>query len=704
MCSLAQPPAPTSSASRQVPFVASWLRRDRRPTGRGRPRPRRDRRSRPADDADAFVGAEHGDRDARRRRRTTTSAIRASPAHAYSAGSPITAIPPGSTGASDPVVPARGLERDVVRAVGRQHVDAPAAPVEDRDRRRFPGRSSPTSANATRACVRLLVGSRRCTRPRIPSVRPSVACACSRRAARPTTPARRTRRDRSRRRARRAARARRRRGTSAGSARRRPRRCGHRSRPGPADSAASNASTSRVVGARRGVEHVLVRPQPEGARHHVGVQEPGPQHLGPDQVAVVAARADRRHVAQPARLREVGGRRHAPLRVQVARAERGVDAFLPRRGAARARADRARRGSTRSASRARTPRRPRRRPGRAAARTARRPADARGRRRSTSRTRRRTATATTGAGSARRAAAGRVARAARRCRREARRRAAPNGPCPLGGTTHSSVSNGRSTSCGYHHESSCTAPTGTPRASRSSTAATIVEAASRPGSVRYQYALPLSVQYDSRVPSTSASRAGAAHARRRSQQSRPAREAVARAVARDDRELGGETGGHVVDVAVPARAQARAGLLASGGHDDDLLVKRPQRREQHRAAVGRDETERHDDRRAERQQPPPRHRRVAEHGQRELRVLVTERPQTVGRAAVGPALRIEVPRDRRRREIARRDAAPRFARFQPQHHDRLVREHAGATDDPAGVDRQPACRCRGPRRRRSHPA
>ena len=47
---------------------------------------------------------------------------------------------------------------------------------------------------------------------------------------------------------------------------------------------------------------------------------------------MVAARADRRHVAEPARLREVGRRRHAPLRVEVARAEPGVDAFLPRRG------------------------------------------------------------------------------------------------------------------------------------------------------------------------------------------------------------------------------------------------------------------------------------------------------------------------------------------------------------------------------------
>ena len=102
----------------------------------------------------------------------------------------------------------------------------------------------------------------------------------------------------------------------------------------------------------------------------------------------------------------------------------------------------------------------------------------------------------------------------------------------------------------------------------------------------------------------------------------------------------------------------------------------------------------------ERQQPPPRHRRVAEHGQRELRVLVTERPQADGRAAVGPALRVEVPRDRRRCEIARTDAAPRFARLQAKYHHRFVREHAGASDDPAGVDRQPACRCRCPRRDR----
>ena len=81
---------------------------------------------------------------------------------------------------------------------------------------------------------------------------------------------------------------------------------------------------------------------------------------------------------------------------------------------------------------------------------------------------------------------------------------------PVGGTSHSSVLNGRNTSCGYHHESSWTAPTGRPCASRSSTAETIDDDASSPGSVRYQYALPLSVQYDTRVPSTSASRRGAA--------------------------------------------------------------------------------------------------------------------------------------------------------------------------------------------------
>ena len=250
-----------------------------------------------------------------------------------------------------------------------------------------------------------------------------------------------------------------------------------------------------------------------------------------------------------------------------------------------------------------------------------------------------------------------LAQRARR-RRATRRRAAPSATMPVGGTTHSSVSNGRSTSCGYHHESSCTAPTGRPRASRSSTAATTVDAASRPGSVRYQYALPLSVQYERRVPSTSASRAGARDARRRAQQSRPAREAVARAVAGDDRELGREAGVHVVDVAVPPRAQAVA-RPARGPPGTAITCSwnAVQRREQHRAPVGRDHPERQHDRRPDRQQPPARHRRVAEHRQRELGVLVPERAHSVGRAAVD-AVRSDRSATRPRASRTRRSPNP----------------------------------------------
>ena len=75
--------------------------------------------------------------------------------------------------------------------------------------------------------------------------------------------------------------------------------------------------------------------------------------------------------------------------------------------------------------------------------------------------------------------------------------------------------------------------------------------------MRYQYALPLSVQYDSRVPSASESRAAratpdAARSRRaqRAKQSRaPSPAMIASSVAKP--------GGDLVDVAVPTGAQAR---------------------------------------------------------------------------------------------------------------------------------------------------
>ncbi len=309
---------------------------------------------------------------------------------------------------------------------------------------------------------------------------------------------------------------------------------------------------------------------------------------------MVAARADRRDVAaagSPAR-----SRRATPCTTARAgrarRARRRSLPATPRPGPARA--DRARRGSTRSASRARTPRRPTRPPGRAAARTARRPAGARGRRRSTSRTRRRTATATRGGGSARPAAGGRAARAARRHRRAARRRAAPSAPCPTGGTTHSSVSNGRSTSCGYHHESSCT------DADRHAARFEVVDRGddrrrgveARLGAVPVRAAVvgpvrqPRAEHVGSRAPARATPDAA------RSSRG-PAREALARAVARDDRELGREAGFHLVDVAVPAHAQPVVGLSPCPPARRSPARGTTQRREQHRATVGRDETERH---------------------------------------------------------------------------------------------------------------
>ena len=114
--------------------------------------------------------------------------------------------------------------------------------------------------------------------------------------------------------------------------------------------------------------------------------------------------------------------------------------------------------------------------------------------------------------------------------------------------------------------------------------------------MRYQYALPLSVQYDNRVPSASESR-GAAGTPDAARSSRPQRaKQLARTVARDDGELGPESGGHLVDIAVPTDAQAISGLLLARGNPDDLFVERVERGEQHGAAVGRDEAERKHDR------------------------------------------------------------------------------------------------------------
>ena len=303
-----------------------------------------------------LVGAEHRDDDAVVRR-LSTSAMRVSPAHAYSVGVTDHRDLPEHR-RDDAIVPALRLECDVIaRSAPETTLGAPVCASRTSTTSSCPGRSSPSSLKATRpSCA--AGRPRRCTSARNPTGRPCVACACCRRAARPTTPEPRTTRDQRPRSARRDA-------PSTPSARHVRRISSTSASPirspmptGPADSADNSASTSRVADSRVRVEHVLVRPQSERARHHVRVQEPRPQQLGTDEISVIAAGADRGDVAQPAHLREVGRRCHAPLRVQIPLAERLVDdpPATPPRGPARA--ARRRRGSTRSTNRVRTLPRP----------------------------------------------------------------------------------------------------------------------------------------------------------------------------------------------------------------------------------------------------------------------------------------------------------------------------------------------------------
>ena len=221
-----------------------------------------------------------------------------------------------------------------------------------------------------------------------------------------------------------------------------------------------------------------------------------------------------------------------------------------------------------------------------------------------------------------------LAQHARR-RRAARRRAAPSAPCRSAERPTRRCRTGAAPRAGTTTSRAAPRRRGTPRASRSSTAATTVDAASSPGSVRYQYALPLSVQYDRRVPSTSASRAGAgtpdadrrSRAQRAKQSRAPSPAMIASSVAKP--------AAHVVDVAVPARRAARrrpapcpAGTAITCSWNDCSGASSNVR------PSGATRPERHHHRRPERQQPPARHRRVAEHRQRELGVLVAERAQT----------------------------------------------------------------------------
>ena len=135
----------------------------------------------------------------------------------------------------------------------------------------------------------------------------------------------------------------------------------------------------------------------------------------------------------------------------------------------------------------------------------------------------------------------------------------------------------------------------------------------------------------------------------------------------------------------PARKPGAGLLLARPGTAITCSWNDVQRREQQRAAVGRDQPERHHDRRPERQQPPARHRRVAEHRQRELGVLVAERAQSVGRPGAGASARIEVPRDPgvAKSPVA---SAARARGLEAQDHDRFVGERRDLPEDPAGLE------------------
>ena len=241
----------------------------------------------------------------------------------------------------------------------------------------------------------------------------------------------------------------------------------------------------------------------------VGGAEPRPQLTGRGDVSVIARRAHRRDLSERRGLGHVGRSAHAPLQRDAALTSGTIDSLLPRPGPARNLAQSAhaeedldqpvvleRLDAPRDAliqpplvrlRRSPVPRtdRPRARAPRAAIGAS----DDRWRMWATSGSecsRSRSAATPSGSTSARGSQA----------------------IIADGGTTHSSVSNGRRSACGYHHESSCTDPIGTPRASRSSTAATTEPAGSRPGSVRYQYAAPLSVQYEGRLPNASGQRPG----------------------------------------------------------------------------------------------------------------------------------------------------------------------------------------------------
>ena len=200
-----------------------------------------------------------------------------------------------------------------------------------------------------------------------------------------------------------------------------------------------------------GAEHVLERHQAEGAGERVGGAEPRPQLAGRGDVAVVAARPHRRDLGERGGLGEVGRRGHAPLQRDAPLAGRPGRCPPARPGPRPGRFAQAAHPEEHldqpvvlEASR-----RPSSGTGRASAR---RPRASRARRSRRRRTRApRPPCGDVGrevpdVGHERRVAE--PARAARRCRRGGRRSRSSHAVIAVGGTTHSSVSNGRSSSCG----------------------------------------------------------------------------------------------------------------------------------------------------------------------------------------------------------------------------------------------------------------
>ena len=197
---------------------------------------------------------------------------------------------------------------------------------------------------------------------------------------------------------------------------------------------------------------------------------------------------------------------------------------------------------------------------------------------------------------------------------------------PVGGTSHSSVSNGPDRAVrveprvelhrGERHVAVARGPP--------SVATSVSVDACEPPSVRYQYAAPLSVQYETLAPTVSMRRGSRCRARAVAEDRRPPVEALARVGTGDDRELGAKPVG--TDSRSPCQPQRTPSVdrCRVRRHRDDLLVELVQRREHQRARLG-DHHQRLHDRRTERPAHPVLHVRSRGGRQRELHVLVPER-------------------------------------------------------------------------------